>query len=105
MFFFFSLFFLFQVNIISFFGSFFYVLSAPLEIMVEIFRKTTNTPRWYFTKEYKSPLKYQKGEYIVKKLPKKTKPDSDALALMQKLRENEQEKSNSTKTKKKRTRR
>ena len=105
MFFFFSLFFLFQVNIISFFGSFFYVLSAPLEIMVEIFRKTTNTPRWYFTKEYKSPLKYQKGEYIVKKLPKKTKPDSDALALMQKLRENEQEKSDSTKTKKKRARR
>ena len=78
---------------------------TPLEIMVEIFRKTTNIPKWYFSKEYKSPLKYQKGEYIVKKLPKTTKPDSDALALMQKLRENEQEESNSTKTKKKRTRR
>jgi len=78
---------------------------TPLEIMVEIFRKTTNIPKWYFSKEYKSPLKYQKGEYIVKKLPKKTKPDSDALALMQKLREDEQEKSNSTKTKKKRARR
>ena len=75
---------------------------TPLEIMVEIFRKTTNTPRWYFTKEYKSPLKYQKGEYIVKKLPKETNPDSDALALMQKLRENETKEINSQKTKKKR---
>ncbi len=78
---------------------------TPLEIMVEIFRKTTNIPKRYFSKEYKSPLKYQKGEYIVKKIPKKPQPDSDAFALMQKLREDEQEKSNSTKTKKKRARR
>ncbi|MEK9739144.1 MAG: hypothetical protein VW438_05375 [Euryarchaeota archaeon] len=73
--------------------------------MVEIFRKTTNIPKRYFSKEYKSPLKYQKGEYVVKKLPEKTQPDSDAVALMQKLRENEQKESNSTKTKKKRAHR
>ena len=70
--------------------------------MVEIFRKTTNIPKWYFTKEYKSPLKYQKGEYIVKRLPKTKKPDGDALALMQKLREEEQKESNPPKKKRKR---
>ena len=72
---------------------------TPLEIMVEIFRKTTNTPRWYFTKEYKSPLKYQKGEYVLKEIPKKKKPDSDTLTFIQKLRKAEQEERDSKKKK------
>ena len=69
--------------------------------MVEIFRKTTSVPKRYFQKPYKSPLRFQKGEYIVKESPQKKKPDSDTLALMQKLREAEQKKDN---TKKKKTR-
>ena len=70
--------------------------------MVEIFRKNTNTPKRYFKKEYKSPLKYQRGEYVVKKAPQRTKPDSDAIALMQKLRAEEQKESNPPKKKRKR---
>jgi hypothetical protein len=72
---------------------------SPLEIMVEIHRKTTNIPKRYFQKEYKSPLKYQKGEYVVKKIPEKNKPDSEAIALMRKLREEEQKERNSKKKK------
>jgi hypothetical protein len=72
---------------------------SPLEIMVEIYRKTTNTPKRYFRKEYKSPLKYQKGEYIVKKIPEKKKPDSQTIALMRKLREEEQKERNTKKKK------
>ena len=71
--------------------------------MVEIYRKNTNTPKRYFEKEYKSPLKYQRGEYVIKEAPQRTKPDSETVALMQKLREEEQEKANPKKKKAKRT--
>ena len=71
--------------------------------MVEIYRKNTNTPKRYFEKEYKSPLKYQRGEYVIKEAPQRTKPDSDTLALIQRLREEEQEKANPKKKKAKRT--
>ena len=67
--------------------------------MVEIFRKTTNIPEWYFKTPYKSPVKFHKGEYNVKENPQKKKPDSDTLALMQKLREAEQKKGNTKKKK------
>ena len=68
--------------------------------MVEKFRKTTSVPKRYFQKPYKSPLRFQKGEYIVKESPQKKKPDSDTLALLQKLRKREQEEANSKKNKK-----
>ena len=71
--------------------------------MVEIYRKNTNTPKRYFEKEYKSPLKCQRGEYVIKKAPQQTKPDSETVALMQKLRAEEQEKANPKKKKAKRT--
>ena len=69
--------------------------------MVEIYRKTTNTPKRYFQKEYKSPLKYQRGEYVIKKTLQEQKPDSEAVAFMQKLREEEQKERNSKKKKRK----
>ena len=59
--------------------------------MAEIFRNTTNIPKWYLRKEYKSPLKYQKGDYVLKEIPQKKKPDSDTLTFIQKLRKAEQE--------------
>tara|TARA_R110002096_G_scaffold72609_1_gene172810 strand:- start:80 stop:304 length:225 start_codon:yes stop_codon:yes gene_type:complete len=68
--------------------------------VVHIFRKTTNTPKRYFEKEYKSPLLYQRGEYVVKKIPQKQKPDSDTAALIQKFREEEQKERNTKKKKK-----
>ena len=71
--------------------------------MAEIFRKTTNIPKRYLTKSYKSPVILQKGEYNLKKTPQKAKPDSNTLALMQKLREAEQEKANSKKKKKRKS--
>ena len=67
--------------------------------MVEIFRSTTNIPKWYLRKEYKSPLKYQKGDYVLKEIPKKKKPDSDTLTFIQKLRKAEQEERDSKKKK------
>tara|TARA_Y100000114_G_scaffold83268_1_gene76894 strand:+ start:552 stop:767 length:216 start_codon:yes stop_codon:yes gene_type:complete len=67
--------------------------------MVEIFRSTTNIPKWYLRKTYKSPLKYQKGEYVLKEIPKKKKPDSDTLTFIQKLRKAEQEERDSKKKK------
>jgi len=69
--------------------------------MVEIYRKTTNTPKRYFQKEYKSPLKYQRGEYVIKKTIQEQKPDSEAVAFMQKLREEEQKERDSKKKKRK----
>jgi hypothetical protein len=68
--------------------------------VVHIFRKTTNTPKRYFRKEYKSPLLYQRGEYVITKIPQKQKPDSDTAALIQKFREEEQKERNSKKKKK-----
>ena len=70
-----------------------------LEIMVEIFRNTTNTPKWYLRKTYKCPIKYQKGEYVIKEIPQKEKSSSDSLTLVQKLRKAEQEKKDSKKKK------
>ena len=67
--------------------------------MVEIFRKTTSVPKRYFQKPYKSPLRFQKGEYIVKESPQKKKPDSDTLTFIQKLRKAEQEERDSKKKK------
>ena len=43
---------------------------------------------------------YQRGEYVVKKIPQKQKPDSDTAALIQKFREEEQKERNSKKKKK-----
>ena len=68
--------------------------------VVHIFRKNTNTPKRYFNKEYKSPLKYQRGEYVIKKTPKVTQPDSGTAALIQKFREEEQKERNTKKKKK-----
>ena len=71
--------------------------------MAEIFRKTTNIPKRYLTKSYKSPVILQEGEYNLKKTTQKANPDSNTLALMQKLREAEQEKANSKKKKKRKS--
>ena len=67
--------------------------------MAEIFRNTTNIPKWYLRKEYKSPLKYQKGDYVLKEIPQKQKSNGDTLTLVQKLRKAEQEKRDSKKKK------
>ena len=67
--------------------------------MAEIFRNTTNIPKWYLRKEYKSPLKYLKGDYVLKEIPQKKKPDSDTLTFIQKLRKAEQEERDSKKKK------
>ena len=67
--------------------------------MAEIFKNTTNIPKWYLRKEYKSPLKYQKGDYVLKEIPQKKKPDSDTLTFIQKLRKAEQEERDSKKKK------